>query len=129
MKQRLSAIAAVAVAATLAGSVPAHAEGSRTSYIKSWKADNESNRWHDSQKDRSSTKVQFKGCHSDRASGFSAPLTLYRVKSLATDPGYGKKSNTCNISNWGQTKTAGDFYFKYHSTGYVVSVKTVKISW
>ncbi|MFE0178041.1 hypothetical protein ACFWZ2_37605 [Streptomyces sp. NPDC059002] len=119
----------MAVAATLAGSVPAHAEGSRTSYIQGWKAEKESNRWRDSQKDKNATKVQFKGCDSDRSSGFSAPLTLYRVKSLATDPGYGKKINTCNTSNWGQTKTAGQFYFKYHSTGYTISVDSVKISW
>ncbi|MEU3964783.1 hypothetical protein AB0F42_34165 [Streptomyces buecherae] len=128
-KQYFTAIAAMAVAATVVGSVPAHAEGSRTSYIKAWNADKESSRWHDSQKDKKATKVQFKGCNSDNSSGFSAPLTLYRAKSFAPDPDYGKKTNKCNTSDWGETKTAGDFYFKYHSTGYTISVKTVNISW
>ncbi|MGW6295617.1 hypothetical protein [Streptomyces sp. NPDC055058] len=129
LKQRIGVVAAVAVATTLAGSVPAHAEGSRTTYIKAWANEKESSRWHDSHKDRNSTKVQFKSCVTDRGSGFQAPLTLYRVKSLAKDPGYGKKTNTCNTSNWGEMKTVGDYYFKYHATGYVITVNTVKVSW
>ncbi|MEU2562619.1 hypothetical protein ABZ626_25240 [Streptomyces longispororuber] len=128
-RQRAGAVVALAAAASLAGSVPAHAEGSRTSYIKGWKFDQESSRWHDSHRDSNATKVQFKGCSSDQSSGFKANLSLYRAKSLAPDPSYGKKLNTCNTSNWGTMRTAGDYYFKYHGVGYVISVDKVKVSW
>lgn len=128
-QRRTSAVIALTAVATLAGSVPAHAEGSRTSYIKGWRADQESSRWHDSHRDSNHTKVQLKSCDSDRSSGFVAPLTLYRAKSWAPDPSYGKKNNKCNTSDWGTMKTSANYYFKYHSTGYTISAKTVKISW
>ncbi|MFD9566141.1 hypothetical protein [Streptomyces sp. NPDC059994] len=125
--RRSGAVVALAASAMLAGAVPAHAEGSRTSYISAWTMDHESNRWHDSHTDDAPTKVAFSGCSSD-ALDFHAPLNLYRVVSLAPDANYGTSVNYCNTSNWGDKVNPGDFYFAYKG-GYTISVNTVKISW
>ncbi|MER8231033.1 hypothetical protein [Streptomyces sp. NPDC094049] len=108
--------------ALLAGTAPALAEGSWTSYIKDWRDNNESRRWEDKQIDEASTTVTFANC----SDAFSMDTGLYRVVDNWPDTGYGGKVNQCATSNWGKISTSGKFYFKKLSGG-VVSVGNVTV--
>ncbi|QKW07273.1 hypothetical protein HUT18_13610 [Streptomyces sp. NA04227] len=103
------------LAATVAGTVPAVAEGGWHSYIKDWGADAESRRWTDKHKDSSHTTVEFSGC--DFHGGGGVDLELNRVKNYLPDVSYGWEPNRCNTSDWGEVKTDGQFYFVKVNSG------------
>lgn len=112
----------------LIGAVPAHAEGSRNTYISDWHVNNESKRWTDRNRDSVSTSVQFNGCSTDTADGFkTAALTLYKDV-FGPDENHGTRNNQCNTSSWGD-KSAGDYYFTLASIfpGSTLHVKRVVI--
>ncbi|MFE5853431.1 hypothetical protein ACFQ61_09455 [Streptomyces sp. NPDC056500] len=120
-------MAGLTAIATLASSVPAHAEGSRATYIRGWQWGQESGRWRDNHNDAVSTRVAFETCSADTTT-FSAPLVLYRVRPALPDVGHGTRINTCNVSNWGTMTTSGDYYFAYTGTR-IISVNDVGIYW
>ncbi|PJM98558.1 hypothetical protein CG740_34460 [Streptomyces sp. CB01201] len=111
------------------GVVPAHAEGSRTSYIGGWARGNESSRWADDNSDGASTSVGFSGCQTD-SSFSSASLNLFQDISLAPDKDRGSRTNYCNTSAWG-VQPKGSYYFTL--TGFTggsrLTVSTVRIAW
>ncbi|MFE1383537.1 hypothetical protein ACFW6S_31780 [Streptomyces sp. NPDC058740] len=123
------AVAAGGAALLSLGIVPAHAEGSRTSYIGGWEAGHESNRWYDNNYDATSTSVRFSGCETD-TSFSAAVLGLYKDISLAPDENHGSRTNYCGTSSWGD-ESAGSYYFKLNSfsAGSRLSVTDVRIAW
>ncbi|MGO4634208.1 hypothetical protein AB4225_25300 [Streptomyces sp. 2RAF24] len=123
------AVAAGGAALLSLGIVPAHAEGSRTSYIGGWAVGNESNRWYDNNYDGTSTSVGFSGCETDTT--FSgANLGLFKDISLAPDENHGSRANYCGTSTWGD-ESAGSYYFKLNSFTYGsrLTVSSVRIAW
>lgn len=127
-QQRAATVTALAATIALAGAIPAHAEGSRATYISAWRYGAESQRWGDANNDAAATRVVFAlNCDSDKAGGFSAPITLYRVRGGIPDEDMGTRINTCNASSWGDVKS-GTYYFAYEGP-YVISVRNVGIYW
>lgn len=110
--------------------LPAHAEGSRNSYISSWGVGSESNRWTDNQNDGVVTSVGLSGCHTDAIFNV-ASINLHRVISLQPDAKYGVKRNECWTSTWGNATASGSYYFRLDavSGGAVLSVDSVVIKW
>lgn len=127
-QQRAAALTALAATITLAGAIPAHAEGSRTTKITAWRYGAESRTWGDGNLDGAATRVVFAmNCESDKAGGFSAPIVLYRVRGGLPDVNKGTRINTCNASSWGDVES-GTYYFAYEGP-YVISVRNIGIYW
>ncbi|MFV2118346.1 hypothetical protein ACE14D_07825 [Streptomyces sp. Act-28] len=110
------------VAATMAGTAPALAEGSWSSSIKEWGVNDESRRWTDNHLDSAATTVTFSGCNFHGSGG--TDIGLFRDISWYPDEKFGSKVNICSTSNWGEMKTQGSYYFQKTSTG-TLSVTTV----
>jgi hypothetical protein len=107
---RVTGIVAGSIFLGFTGAIPAHAEGSRSTYISDWHVNTESKRWTDSNRDNVRTSVQFSGCSTDSADGFnSAGLTLYKDV-FGPDENHGTRNNSCNTSSWGD-ESKGDYYF------------------
>ncbi|MEU6889820.1 hypothetical protein ABZ918_32405 [Streptomyces viridosporus] len=125
-KIRSAAVIAAGTATILGLSVmPAHAEGSRTSYIAGWRVGKTSNTWYDNNSDAVATTVTLKGCFTD-SEFHSAKLTLYKSDGTS----YGTKTNTCGTSSWTRPGK-GTFYFKLtdFSGGSSFSAEKVEIRW
>lgn len=125
---RIAGVVAGSILLGFVGALPAHAEGSRSTYISDWHVNNESNRWADGNRDGVSTSVQFSGCSTDTANGFKwAELTLYKDV-FGPDENHGIRSNSCNTTSWGD-KSSGDYYFTLSSMlhGATLHVKKVVI--
>ncbi|WP_274917595.1 hypothetical protein [Streptomyces sp. WZ-12] len=126
--RRAAGIVAASIALGFIGVVPAHAEGSRTTYISGWHINNESQRWTDNNKDATSTSVAFSGCSTDSGNGFNdAGLTLWKDV-FGPDENHSSRSNRCNTSSWGR-QSAGSYYFSLNSLTYggTLHVKSVTI--
>ncbi|MGW2303492.1 hypothetical protein [Streptomyces sp. NPDC001809] len=120
--RKLAVVAGGLLVATLAGTVPAAAEGSWSSCISGWRDNNESRRWTDKHSDKAATTVTLSGC----SFSTSMDIGLHRVVDDWPDAAYGGKVNSCATSNWGEIKTSGDFYFRKITSG-SVSVNTVTV--
>ncbi|MDH2391551.1 hypothetical protein QCN29_22775 [Streptomyces sp. HNM0663] len=110
----------------LAGTTPAYAEGSWSSYISGWTSGKESRRWTDNNTDSVSTSVGFSGCASDGGGGFKhAQLKLWKDV-FGPDDDQGTKTNYCNRVYWGD-KSSGKYYFELWGvvSGGYLSVKSV----
>ncbi|MEU7636031.1 MULTISPECIES: hypothetical protein [unclassified Streptomyces] len=115
--RRAVGIVTASIALGFLGAIPAHAEGSRTTYISGWHINNESSRWTDNDIDGANTSVQFSGCSTDTGNGFNdASLTLYKDV-FGPDEDHGTRSNHCNTSTWG-SPSSGDYYFTLSSLTY-----------
>ncbi|MCZ0972482.1 hypothetical protein O1L55_15900 [Streptomyces albulus] len=115
--RRAVGIVTASVALGFIGVIPAHAEGSRTTYISGWHINNESSRWTDNDIDGANTSVQFSGCSTDSDNGFNdAGITLYKDV-FGPDEDHGTRSNRCNTSTWG-SQSSGDYYFTLSSLTY-----------
>ncbi|MFE2723054.1 hypothetical protein [Kitasatospora sp. NPDC059327] len=128
MRRRAGVVLATLAAATLAGTVPANAEGSWSSYISYWGYNSESRRWTDNHADGNWTSVSFSGC-SDNGSGYFAtgnPTTveLDRDISWSPDTSYGGRGNFCNTVDWGERTDKGQYYF-IHKSDFRLSVDSV----
>ncbi|GGU41751.1 hypothetical protein GCM10010211_01010 [Streptomyces albospinus] len=126
--RRAAGIVAASIALGFIGSIPAHAEGSRTTYISGWHINSESSRWTDNATDGVSTSVQFSGCSTDSDNGFGeAGITLYKDV-FGPDEDHGTRTNYCNTSSWG-SQSSGDYYFTLSSLTYggTLNVKSVGI--
>lgn len=119
--RKTAVVAGGLLVATLAGTVPAAAEGSWTSHISGWRDNNESRRWTDKHADKAATTVSFSGC-----SFSSMDVGLHRVVNNWPDAAYGGKVSQCTTSNWGEIATSGDFYFGKITSG-TVSVDNVTV--
>ncbi|MEE6266753.1 hypothetical protein V2E29_14015 [Streptomyces diastatochromogenes] len=125
--RRASGIIASAIAVGFIGSIPAHAEGSRTSYISGWHINNESQRWTDNNTDAVNTAVGFSGCSTDTDNGFNdSRLTLWKDVS-GPDENHGSRANFCNTSTWGRER-AGDYYFSLTSLTYGETLHVKKVT-
>ncbi|MYT32668.1 MULTISPECIES: hypothetical protein [unclassified Streptomyces] len=115
--RRAVGIVTASIALGFIGAIPAHAEGSRTTYISGWHINNESSRWTDNDIDGANTSVQFSGCSTDSDNGFNdAGITLYKDV-FGPDEDHGTRSNRCNTSTWG-SQSSGDYYFTLSSLTY-----------
>ncbi|MFD5557619.1 hypothetical protein ACFWIA_27735 [Streptomyces sp. NPDC127068] len=100
-----------AVLLGVAGVVPAHAEGSFSSYISAWQPGDESRRWTDGNRDSVKTSVRFRGCESDGGGGFrKAQLKLWRDV-FGPDKHQGTRTNTCKTATW-KDVSKGTYYFE-----------------
>lgn len=127
VRKKAATVVALTAVATLVNSVPAHAEGSRSTSISGWGQNTESQRWYDGNNDAASTRVAFEHCATDGTT-FNAPLVLYRVRTALPDVGYGSRNNTCNVSSWGRATPSGTYYFTYTGTR-IISANDVGIYW
>ncbi|SFL16290.1 hypothetical protein SAMN05192584_1148 [Streptomyces pini] len=133
MQEKSKKIASVIAGAMLVGflgAVPAHAEGSKSTYISNWLPGNESSRWHDYNRDSTSTSVTFSGCSTDGASGFRDATLILWKDVLGPDNNKGSRTNECNTYAWGDV-AAGDYYFELYgfTSGGRLNVKSVTIKW
>ncbi len=131
MHRKAVGLIAGAVLLGFAGAVPAHAEGSRTTYFTGWHPGNESSRWTDNNTDSVSTSVTLSGCHTDGASGFrQANLTLWKNVDVLPDDNKGTRTNSCGKSAWGD-QSSGKYYFELSSfnTGSTMSADKVVIAY
>ncbi|GAA0897851.1 MULTISPECIES: hypothetical protein [Streptomyces violaceusniger group] len=131
MHRKAVGLVAGAVLLGFAGAVPAHAEGSRTTYFTGWHPGNESSRWTDNNTDGVSTSVTLSGCHTDGANGFQkANLKLWKNRDLLPDDDKGTRSNSCGKSAWGD-QSSGKYYFELFSftTGGTMSANKVVIAY
>lgn len=124
--------AAVTGAAILSFSAvtPAHAEGSWSSYISNWIAEDESRRWDDRNTDSVSTSVGLNGCSSSPTSFRSVTLAVYKDV-FGPDDNKGNKDNTCGTNYWGDL-SSGTYYFSAelinkNATGYRFSASAVYV--
>ncbi|MER7396919.1 hypothetical protein ABT381_15570 [Streptomyces sp. NPDC000151] len=126
-----------AVATMVFGVIPAHAEGSKTTYISNWATGYESSRWHDTNSDGASTTVRFSGCSIPSSPGTKASATVSVWKdTFGPDTNYGSKSNACSSTlSWGDRAKA-DYYFVLDkingasgSGTFHLNAKTVTIKW
>ncbi|WP_411574474.1 hypothetical protein [Streptomyces fradiae] len=111
----MAVVAVGLAAATMAGSAPALAEGSWSSYIKEWGLNSESRRWTDNHLDRAATTVTLSKCNFYGDGG--TDIGLFRDISFQPDAKFGAQVNICSTSNWGEMKTKGSYYFKKTSSG------------
>ncbi|MFJ9619066.1 hypothetical protein [Streptomyces noursei] len=128
--RRAVGIVTASIALGFIGAIPAHAEGSRTTYISGWHINNESSRWTDNNIDGANTSVQFSGCSTDSDNGFNdAGITLYKDV-FGPDEDHGTRSNRCNTSSW-SSQSSGDYYFTLSSLTYggTLYVKKVVIGY
>ncbi|KDN86120.1 hypothetical protein [Kitasatospora cheerisanensis] len=117
IRRRAGVIGAALLAATAMTAIPAHAEGSWSSYISNWNSGNESRRWTDNHTDSTSTQVDFSSC-TIHAGDTKIRLELDRDISYWPDATYGMRDNYCGNSNWGEMSDKGSFYFiDYHDGG------------
>ncbi|MFD4530501.1 hypothetical protein ACFWNL_27400 [Kitasatospora sp. NPDC058397] len=129
MRRRTGVVLATIAAATLAGTVPAHAEGSWSSHISDWTYNFESRRWTDNHADGNWTTVSFSGCYHNGSTdyfnrGGQATIELDRDISWSPDVSYGGRGNSCNTVDWGERTTAGQYYFIFKDD-YPLSVDSV----
>ncbi|MFD5918192.1 hypothetical protein ACFVYP_14800 [Kitasatospora sp. NPDC058201] len=128
MRRRAGVALAAIAAATLAGAVPANAEGSWSSSISYWGYNAESRRWTDSHNDGDWTTVSFSGCSDNNsgwfASGRPTTVELDRDISWSPDTSYGGRGNFCNTVDWGERTTAGQYYF-IHKSDFRLDVNSV----
>ncbi|WP_030811668.1 hypothetical protein [Streptomyces sp. NRRL S-337] len=135
---RVTGAALSGVLATVAfGAVPAHAEGSKSTYISYWATSKESGRWHDGNNDGASTTVRFYNCAAASSPGTktSAAITVWEDV-FGPDTNKGQKSDVCSSTkSWGRL-AEGDYYFsldKINGTSgqgtFHLNAKPVKIAW
>ncbi|GGU41756.1 hypothetical protein GCM10010211_01020 [Streptomyces albospinus] len=113
---RVSRVSGALVAGALAtvafGTVPAHAEGSKTTYISYWATGAESSRWHDGDNDNTSTTVRFQNCTTASSPGTrtSAAVSVWKDV-FGPDENKGSKGDICSATkSWG-VLAEGDYYF------------------
>ncbi|MFE2723055.1 hypothetical protein [Kitasatospora sp. NPDC059327] len=116
MRRRAGVVLATLAAATLAGTVPANAEGGWSSYISNWTYNSESRRWTDNHADGNWTTVSFSGCYHNGSTdwfnrGGTAEIELDRDISWSPDTSYGGRGNQCSTVNWGERTDKGQYYF------------------
>ncbi|MFK0049992.1 hypothetical protein ACIQU4_38975 [Streptomyces sp. NPDC090741] len=130
LPKRLAGLVAGALLLTAAGTIPAHAEAERDSYINGWTLNKESNRWYDSNSDGAWTGVYFEGCSTD-ANFSSAGLHLYKDLSWSPDVNKGSRTNYCGWVDWNDPDDAGQYYFALKSLadGEALWVNKVRIGW
>ncbi|MEE1751205.1 hypothetical protein [Streptomyces sp. SP18CS02] len=123
---------AIAVGATVLlglGALPAHAENYRDTNFSGWTRGTESSRWHDNDRDNTTTALTFADCYTD--AGFSyATLKVWRDVPLSPDVDRGTRTNYCGTSLWGK-EAQGDYYFELDGflSGSVMTVKSIRIKW
>ncbi|QKV95266.1 hypothetical protein HUT19_28965 [Streptomyces sp. NA02950] len=113
------------------GAIPAHAEGSRTTYFTAWRQGHESSRWNDNNRDGVSTSVALSGCSTDGAEGFTkANLKLWKNRDFLPDTDKGTRKNHCGRSAWGD-QSSGKYYFELFgfTTGGTMSARKVVIKY
>ncbi|MFI9355969.1 hypothetical protein [Streptomyces lydicus] len=119
------------------GAIPAHAEGSKSSYISYWATDAESSRWHDGNNDSASTTVRFSNCTtaSSPSTSTTAAVTVWKDV-FGPDTSFGSKSDVCHATkSWGDV-SSGDYYFsldKINGTSgqgtFHLNANPVKMTW
>lgn len=85
------------------GAIPAHAEGSKTSYISYWATGAESGRWTDNNNDGASTTVRLSNCTtaSSPNTRTSAAVSVWKDV-FGPDTNKGSKSDVCSATkSWG----------------------------
>lgn len=111
LKRSMSVAAAVLLTGTVFAA-PAHAEGSWSSYIKSWLPGHDSRHWQDSRKDNNPTKIGFSGCSLDQGGKFSSiTVSLYDDKGLLPDVNKGRKTMGCATRSWGKMTRKDKYHF------------------
>ncbi|GAA2295188.1 hypothetical protein OHT20_16570 [Streptomyces caniferus] len=119
------------------GAIPAHAEGSKTSYISYWATGAESGRWTDNNNDGASTTVRLSNCTtaSSPNTRTSAAVSVWKDV-FGPDTNKGSKSDVCSATkSWGDL-ASGDYYFsldKINGTSgpgtFHLYAKPVKMTW
>ncbi|MFB7636323.1 hypothetical protein ACFC0M_36035 [Streptomyces sp. NPDC056149] len=108
-----SVVMAAAMATVAFGAIPAHAEGSKTSYISYWAAGAESSRWHDGNNDAVSTSVRFNNCKAASSTGTrtSAAVSVWKDV-FGPDENKGSKGDVCSATQYWGRLASGDYYFR-----------------
>ncbi|MFB6571870.1 hypothetical protein [Streptomyces noursei] len=131
------AVLAGLLATVTLGGVPAHAEGSKTSYISYWATGGESSRWHDGNNDAVSTSVRFNNCTTASSPGTrtSAAVSVWKDV-FGPDQNKGSQSDVCSATKYWGRLASGDYYFsldKINGTSgsgtFHLNAKPVTMTW
>jgi hypothetical protein len=107
----MSLVGIASVIGVVAFALPAHAEGSWSSYISGWLVGRDSRTWADNNVDDVSTTVSLSGCSIPNGQAFTnVTLELFRSRTLLPAESKGRRTNGCGTFGWGDVQQ-GSYHF------------------